>query len=289
MNLPTDIWREVCLYLTNTELLKSDFNFDEVDLKQSFNFLNNENDIFWKLKFQTLTDEACPAGETYKSFYEYYYYEKYIEDREWCCETSRPVKEELDMKRFLDDEVFLLRHANAKDNNESTILIYSYELDFKHVEKLLQAGADPNMQNKYGWTALLLYMYRGEEKPDDIKKIKLLIEYGANVNYQCSMRDQDTVLMAAAECSSPFMLHLLINAGANINFVSSSGWTALLNAVHCCTCELTENEHCTCGRIDNAEFLLKAGANVHHQYAEGKTVFNIAENNVVRKMLEQYC
>ena len=78
---------------------------------------------------------------------------------------------------------------NIKDYSEipnNTALMESCQYKFLLVEKtLLEAGADPNIQNFYGRTALMM--------ASTMKAIDILLEYNADINIQNV--DGDTAIM----------------------------------------------------------------------------------------------
>ena len=65
-------------------------------------------------------------------------------------------------------------------------------------------------------------------KKNNVEKLKLLIEKGANVN--AADEDGKTALMYAALCDAKETAELLIEKGADVNAVNDNGETALMMA-----------------------------------------------------------
>ena len=92
------------------------------------------------------------------------------------------------------------------------------------VKGLLESGADPNAANEEGTTALMWASTRG------LGWVDPLLDRGANVN--ASDRQGFTALMVAGGYSGmlPVMARL-ISAGADVNALTTNGWSALRDAV----------------------------------------------------------
>ena len=87
------------------------------------------------------------------------------------------------------------------------------------MRRLLDGGADPNLVNNSGSTALML-------SATDIAKVRLLKERAANVNL-ASMRGRTALFLAAMSDRSADIVRLLISAGADIHVVDGMKMTAL--------------------------------------------------------------
>jgi ankyrin repeat protein len=92
---------------------------------------------------------------------------------------------------------------------------------------LVELGADVNVKNKYGDTALIATIDRTSIDKDIVK---LLIDNGANVND--TDRDGFTALMHAAKKGDKDIVQLLLENGADTNIESNNGKTALSLALH---------------------------------------------------------
>lgn len=86
--------------------------------------------------------------------------------------------------------------------------------------KLLSNGADPNETSLGGWPLLCIAIRLGR---GDI--IDILIFYRADVNQ--TKRNGDSPLMEAVYLRSLQTIRKLVDAGANVNYISNSGLTAI--------------------------------------------------------------
>lgn len=98
--------------------------------------------------------------------------------------------------------------------------------DFEIVNWLIQAGADVNAQDFCAMTPLLSALVT---KTPNIDIIKLLIDKGADINFQWPSISSSglTALMAAARAGYKDVMILLINLGADINIQDANGSSAL--------------------------------------------------------------
>jgi excisionase family DNA binding protein len=135
----------------------------------------------------------------------------------------------------------------------ATLLDAAREGDRDEVKALLAAGADPNVRDGEGWTALMLVTVKGHldvardlldagadihirnqngwtalrfaVSMDDAEALRLLLEAGADANERDATGD--TALLQAAREKSAASLSLLLAHGADVNVRDSSGETAL--------------------------------------------------------------
>ena len=115
---------------------------------------------------------------------------------------------------------------SSEDENASTgdeLLQAARDGDLAEVERLLEAGADVNLQGDYGGTALMAAAARGYTE-----MAELLISAGADVNLQSDYGW--TALMVASKYGYTEIVEMLINAGADVNAQNDWGNTALMNA-----------------------------------------------------------
>jgi ankyrin repeat protein len=166
------------------------------------------------------------------------------------------------VKCLLDREAKINRRSTF---DKSTALMLASKEGHKSTASLLiSRGADANLVDLYGWaplhfaaswgrkdTALILIVEgnadvnscettaKGEggtpplivaAKGSHKEIIKLLLQYGADVNYP-EMHHGHTALAAAAEVGLPEVVQLLLDYGANINYKNHiTGTTALMMA-----------------------------------------------------------
>ena len=101
--------------------------------------------------------------------------------------------------------------ALAQDADLDAALLAAVDrADATEVEHLLAAGADPNLQDEYGWAMLRKATDRGQ---DDI--VELLLAAGADVNLQSGYAF--TALTSAAWNGHIDVVRLLLAAGADVN------------------------------------------------------------------------
>ena len=117
------------------------------------------------------------------------------------------------------------------------------------VKLLLQRGAQVDLQNNVGRTALMIASDRGH-----MNIAKLLMDHGAEVG-------RDQVLVAACKSGDDSLVLSLINSGVNVNCLVKFGygeWSPLMMA----SAE---------GHTDIVKLLLQRGAQVDLQYDHGST------------------
>ncbi|HNC46175.1 MAG TPA: ankyrin repeat domain-containing protein, partial [Acidobacteriota bacterium] len=92
------------------------------------------------------------------------------------------------------------------------------------IKLLLDAGADVNRPNKFGWTPLMQVV-----KDEKEELVELFLSRGAKVNTQHNYGG--TPLMQAAEKSNIDLIDLLLQFRADPNLVNSGGRTALMISI----------------------------------------------------------
>lgn len=142
----------------------------------------------------------------------------------------------------------------------------------KQVTTLLARGANPNADGRLG-NALDHALYR-----DDLRKAELLVSYMPDLN-QKGLFEITALHQAASSTSSVAseVCLLLMDHGADINAVSFSGWTPLMNAVD------SKN-------FDTARLLLERGADATLKNSEGDRALDLLRRakgyKALRKLLE---
>jgi ankyrin repeat protein len=139
----------------------------------------------------------------------------------------------------------------------------------QQVQDAVKNGADVNASDKDGKTPLMASTFN-----TDAGVVTLLLKAGANVNAR--QQDGGTALMYAAVSNLPAMISALVNAGARVNDQDQQGGTALIWAA---------------AFNPNSEvilLLLKAGSDPNAKTAEGKTAFDLAQDNTALKGTDAY-
>ena len=125
------------------------------------------------------------------------------------------------------------------------------------VEKLLNAGADPNIAQTGGLTALMIAAHTGS-----VPVVKALLAHGANVQ-AATKETHNTALMWAIADRFPDLVKVLIEAHADVHASTTNGFTPLLYAA--------QN-----GDIDTAKTLIAAGVKVNETGADGTHALPLA-------------
>lgn len=129
---------------------------------------------------------------------------------------------------------------NRNQDSTSALIQAARDGHTQIVRSLLNAGANPNIQDGTGWTAL---MQAANRRHSEI--VKLLLAAGASVDVR--NHNNETALLRASS-ASPEIVTLLLAAGANIEAQDYYGITPLFEASYA-------------GNIEIVKILLAAGAN----------------------------
>ena len=140
--------------------------------------------------------------------------------------------------------------VNLIDNNGWTALMSANNRDVIRV--LVDAGADPDAMDVNGWTALMLL--------DDLDLVAVLLAEGAGIDKENSYGW--TALMWAAFNGFGEKVKLLLGAGADVEFRDNQGRTALLLAYR--------------GNRNAVEVLIEAGADPNAKDETGSTALMAA-------------
>jgi uncharacterized protein len=133
--------------------------------------------------------------------------------------------------------------VNVQDNKGYTAISHAIEARYDDVSEVLlnHPKLDPNARGLNGVTTLMSYVWR--ERKDAVRK---LLDHGADVNAQDY--DGDTALHGAAQNGNVEIIELLAAKGANLNVKNKVGGTPLMWAA-------------VYGHEEAARRLLERGAN----------------------------
>jgi ankyrin repeat protein len=182
------------------------------------------------------------------------------------------------------------QNINFQDEEGNTALhITSYQNELMKSKELMIKGADVNIKNKYGFTPLLI--------SENVKIIKLLLDYGADINVEDNKGENCLFL----DDDDPDILNFLTSKGADVNHKNKNKWTPLHHAcyyghttnvgilLNCCAKVNTFDEddntplHFSCSDSDwnyvrITDLLLSRGADVYKNKI-GKTPYDLAAKN----------
>ena len=134
------------------------------------------------------------------------------------------------------------------------------------VELLLSKNPDINIQNINGWTALMLASANGHHQV-----VKLLLSKHPNINIQDN--DGVTALIFASANGNHQVVKLLLSKDPDINIQNNNGWTALMYASHY-------------GQHQVVELLLNKNPDFNIQNNDGWTALMLACRNGYYQVVE---
>ncbi|ARO89069.1 hypothetical protein EBAPG3_007990 [Nitrosospira lacus] len=137
----------------------------------------------------------------------------------------------------------------------STGVVLTEENKNAMVDMLLARGANPNIANNRGQTAMMLAL-------GSIDKVRALLDRGADANAR-DAKGSTALMWAAFLRGDPESVHALLEKHADVNAKDNVGSTALMGAA-------------ASGHVENLEALLDAGANLHAKDAKGRTALMLA-------------
>ena len=133
----------------------------------------------------------------------------------------------------------------------SNLIDHASRGNLRAVRDLIDAGADLNLQDKDGVTAL---MYASDN--NHLKIVRILVGAGANINLKT--KDKQTALMGVCWKGHLEVVKALVDAGADLNLQDKDGDTALV---------LASKE----GYLEIVKILIDAGADLNLQDKYGNT------------------
>jgi hypothetical protein len=150
----------------------------------------------------------------------------------------------------------------------SELIKATAEGDLKEVQRQLDLGIDPNIQDSDGWTAL---MWAAQD--NNIEIISVLIEAGADPNIQ-DYNYGETALIKAIYQSNTEAINVLLDLGVDPNLQNSyDGSTALMSSA-------------SYGDIELVKGLLEAGADPNIEDYEKMTAFMHAKKGGYKEVAE---
>uniref|UniRef100_A0A671V354 KN motif and ankyrin repeat domain-containing protein 2-like n=1 Tax=Sparus aurata TaxID=8175 RepID=A0A671V354_SPAAU len=152
-----------------------------------------------------------------------------------CCLVSEETSEASRLAVYLREvkkstPSLLAFLVNMADDNGNTVLHYSVShCNYGIVSLLLDTGvSDVNIQNKAGYTAVMLACLTAPDGPGGMEVVRKLMELG-NIHLRSSQTGQ-TALHLAVRHGRVVMVRLLLSCGADANIQDSQGTTALMFA-----------------------------------------------------------
>lgn len=161
-----------------------------------------------------------------------------------------------EINKALDRHIELLNYRDTKSGMNAL----DYACDYNHVRAvklLLERGSNIDARDRHGKT---VFQRMIEKK--QINLISVLILYKANINEQYGTMNY-TALHYACEYGLKDIAILLMNNGANVDIINSSGLTPLLVACESC-------------HFDIACLLIENGADKTVSNSGGKTALHLA-------------
>lgn len=132
------------------------------------------------------------------------------------------------------------------------------DTNLETVRALIEGGTDLEIRDMHGETALILASRQGRTE-----FVRELINFGVNI-HSSSSSSKTTPLMAAAGAGQVSTVKVLLNAGARVNDLQSSGYSALMFAS-------------IRGNIEVVKLLIQAGADLSSKNADGNTALSLAK------------
>jgi len=255
--LNKDLIREIALYLPEKDLEK---------IKEMF----QDDETFWKLKLKhqyrinlrnvyEILNKVLQTGDL-DTIRNYGLLRNYMEGNKWSMSIIGKII----------DKGISPEDANIKDSNSETMLIYIARVgnsDYNtpsYIQSLIAYGADVNIKNDKGSTALMISF----ECCPSVAKLLINAE---NIDLDAQSNLGTTALMFATifdrKNQNYNLVKELIDAKANINMQNKKCWTALMMAAR------YSNNRSTNRAV---KLLLEANADVNIQAENGRTALSMS-------------
>jgi ankyrin repeat protein len=155
--------------------------------------------------------------------------------------------------------------ANLTNEKGMTALMYSVQNPDKNIYKLLLKTSDVNKENSKGWTALMFAM-----QWKDIAMANDFLAAGANINHQD--KKGQTCLIRRSIAKDVNGIEFFLNSKAEVNRQDNDGWTALMYATKT-------------SRFDCVQMLLNFGADITLKSKSGEDALSIAQTRQNKNIL----
>ncbi|KAM6948699.1 KN motif and ankyrin repeat domain-containing protein 4-like [Aplochiton taeniatus] len=122
--------------------------------------------------------------------------------------------------------------VNLADDNGNTALHYSVShCNYSIVSLLLDTGVcEVDVQNKAGYSAVMLASLTAPAGPEDMEVVRRLMEAGRVNSRSIQLQSGQTALQLAVRHGRVVMVRLLLSCGADANLQDGQGTTALMTA-----------------------------------------------------------
>lgn len=141
--------------------------------------------------------------------------------------------------------------------------------DLHRVNELIAQNEPVNRQIPYTRETALMWAAR----MGHLGIVESLIKSGAFLDMQD--KSGSTALTRAAANGHLKVVESLVKSGANVNQQSNFGGSALMHAA--------KNNH-----VNVVRTLLRAGANINLENKQGKTVFELSDNDAIKNLITEY-
>ncbi len=158
--------------------------------------------------------------------------------------------------------------STVNETNRNALILAAEAGHLNVVGFLLEKGINENARAARGRTALIQAAKMGH-----VEIVKILLEHGADLNAKTN-KGRTALNQASKRGYSDVVKVLLDHGSVNLDAVRSNGMTSLMMAA-----EL--------GDIKTVEMLIAKGANISVKNKEGKTAFDFAEKEEVKKLLQE--
>ncbi|XP_014231650.1 ankyrin-1-like [Trichogramma pretiosum] len=191
--------------------------------------------------------------------------------------------DELLAEMFFDvcDELRSTVRVNTQDIHGRTALHSALAMNSdnrKLVELLLRKGADPNMADNEGSTALHIICMRRDDGMIEML-LKICAELGVTLQVDARDKSGDTPLHAALSNGRVQTSELLLRNGANPNAANAKGSTPLHSI-----CKHPEDSHILARRVIDVCAELRVTLRVNAQDASGDTALHVALSSGCRNL-----